>query len=1180
MNKNRILSTALVIVMMLTVFLPIIPVRSEAAYSSQVSANRLSDDEVKKIVETYQKATFADAETMFKSDLDAGYLDKSTNGAFSIYVNRYTGVMYYRNEATGEMLTSNSYNFKKVSEDLTSQVALWYSTVSDTENEIKMNSSKWAAIRNQITVTRIDGGLRVSYAMGNTAIRELVPLAIEVNAFEERILRPMADLLETKAAELLGEGVIPNYFDSEFYDKEEVMSNMLLHFDSLDLYNKMVKQELAKAKAKPEYKTDADYRKLYKEVEDINKNIFTFFSGYSQINPSHSSTVISDEIMAKAPILGEGYSIYLSTTEDIGQLVGKAKILKALCPNYTFEMMYEDEEFCGYTAQKPTEPVFRFSLEYTINEDGTLSVRLPSNSIVFDETQYILKRMAVLPYFGAADFQRDGYIFVPDGSGAVIEYEEFRNSNVAMELNTYGQDYCYSEILGSPYNQHVTMPVYGSVSQVQKGGELLDTGFFAIIEEGSASSSIKVDYTSTQYSQGSVYALFNPYPTDKFDLSGSLSVGGADYYSMVAESKYAGSYVTRYTMLSANPLNKIGGESGKAYYPSYVGMVECYRDYLEANGVISEIENASKELPLYIEALGSIEVVEKVLTFPVNVSRAITTFDNIADIYNELSTAQNDAKARLLAKADEYQALADAEEANSSLKKQYLSKAESYKVLAEKIVDIKNINFKLTGFANGGMYFTYPTKVKWERSLGGKRDFKNLLETAKEINSKTGYNFGIYPEFDFQYVNNTALFDGVGKRDTLSRMVDNRYASKQAYSNITGEFDTIYAMVVSPEALDRLYDKFIKKYGKYNATGLSVSTLGSDLNSNFDEDSPVARDDAMNYVSDLLDRMANESNYSVMISSGNIYAAQYADHILDICTDSSYYRYSSYAIPFFGMVLHGYVNYTGAAFNYSGSPDYDLLRSIESGAALYYILGYQNTDLMKDDEELNKYYSVSYQNWFDNIVENYAKLNAEIGDIPDYKIVDHKVLIGERIIDDDEVVANLDALKEEFIDQLDIAISDAINAKYDEMFGVADGVGIELNVDVDSLLALAHERFELSDDESLGAEFTAELNALVEYYKEEHNVVDQSDYAVVIDASSIDYESRFKYVTGSYATDKDYEKTDYTIDNDLIVMVTYKNDEGKIREFILNYNIYSVRVTFENGESYDIEKYGFERIDR
>ena len=1205
MKLNKILSLALVAVMLVTSFAALIPVKAEAAYTSEVSSQRISDEKLAEIMNVYTSGgfetvttdkngnpvyeivAFEDAYDRLAYDMAEGHLDKATNGKFTIYVNRYTGVMYYQNNATGEMLTSNPFSFPDTlgkTDGLFSQVMLYYSTVSDTEKNYEMFSSVDAASRNQITVTPINGGLRVNYAMGNTATRELVPSVIEVSAFEERILRPAMEILEAKIVDLLGEGSVEFYFDSSYYDKEEILNDALLHFYSLSGYKNYVAGIITKARNGKFDGVDpknADVKLALNEIEKFNNDIFKFFMSYSAINPSQMS---EDEIKnnSQIPVVLEGRSVYFNNVTKLSQLAGTAKILKRISPNYTFEMLYEDEESCGYTVERTYEPVFRLALEYTINDDGTLSVRLPSNSIVFDETRYILKSITPLQYFGSANFEMDGYAFLPDGSGAVVEFSDYTNSNVNMSLNTYGKDYCYSQLSGSIYGQNVTMPVYGIVSQAYKDGNLIDTGFFAIIEEGESTASINLTYDASIYHDGSVYTTVTPYPTDRFDLSDTISVGGNSFYSIVAESKYSGSYVTRYVMLSNNAGNAVGvGESVKSYAPNYVGMAEFYRGYLEKIGVLSELENPRNELPLYVEALGSIEVVEKILTFPVNVSKAITTFDNVVEMYEELSTAKADAQARLTAKAAEYQALAD-KETDADRKAEYQKKADEYTDLAGKIVDVDNVNFKLTGFANGGMYSTYPSKVKWERVLGGKRGFKNLVEVADSYTDSDSC-FGVYPDFDFQYIHNTSLFDGVGKRNTVSKMVDNRYASKQAYSNINGEFDTIFSLVISADSLDRLYSKFIRKYSKYDVTGISVSTLGSDLNSNFDEDNPISRDDAQTYVSSLLDRIANESGYSVMMSQGNIYAAKYADHILEIATDSSYYRYSSYTVPFVGMILHGYVNYAGAAFNYSGSPDYDLLRFIENGASLYYILGYQNTEFMKDDEELNQYYSVSYQNWFDSIVDTYAKLNAEIGDIPDYKIVDHKILIGERVIDKSEVESNLNAIKAEFISEVNKAIESAIDDAYDAMFGIAgeNDRGINLKVDVESLLTLAHARFELDEDEVLGADFEQALADIVAYYENEIKIDEVNGYEVVVDDTVIDYESKYDYVTGSLATDgKSYVKTDYTVDNDLIVMVTYKNSEGKTRTFILNYNIYAVEINLPGAdEPIIIEKYGFHRND-
>ncbi len=1195
MKLKRILSSALVVIMMFSMIAVVIPVEAKAAHHSSVSSTKLSTEEVEVIIGNYQKASFASAEEMFQSDLSKGYLDYTTNGEFSIYVNRYTGVMYYRHNATGQMLTSNSYNFDNAAgsvNDLSSQIVVSYTTMSSQSDTLY--SSESAAKLNQINVSNISGGLRVSYAIGETATRCLLPVQIEAHTFEEDIIGPMFERLYSEMLESFNENpnksYALNYFDEsgKYYDEDKVYSENLIHTKSIRKFLLDFEEVIAEYEDYIIHNVDGGIsipiQKKINSVEAIMDAIETVFYAYQ---PYNNITENNFDPLHTPEITLDGYAVYKVKDTKYSQMATKAILIKNYCPQYNFDMMYEAEAFCKYEHPYESKPVFRCSLEYSFNEDGTLSVRLPANSIVFDETEYILKNITPLKYFGATDFKNEGYIFLPDGSGSIIEFEDFRNSNVTLSssLNLYGNDFCYSEISGA-HKQPLTMPVYGIASIKDSSGNKIGKGYFAILEEGASMAAMNVTYKSKSFREGSIYTTFTPYPTDLFDLSEALASGSNNSYTKVSESKYSGSYVTRYVMLS----DTVTYEDTN-YVATYMGMAEYYRNYLEKNGTLTPLQNVGDELPLYLEALGSLEVVEKILTFPVNISKPITTFEDVATIYNELGKA----KEKLISKADEYDALAEAEDDNLELKEYYKQKADDYRSLCVKfgstvvdIVDIDNINFKLTGFSNGGLYFTYPTRVKWERSLGGKRGFKELLDIA-EASTGSDSNFGIYPDFDFQYVNNTSLFDGVGKRNTISRMIDNRYASKQVYSSITGEFDTVYAMIVSADSLDRLYDKFIRKYDNYKATGISVSTLGSDLNSNFDEDNPVSRDDAQGYVTALLDRIANGSNYgekdySVMTSQGNIYSVKYVDHILGVCTDSSYYRYSSYTIPFVGMILHGYVNYAGAALNYSGSPDYDLLRSIENGASIYYIIGYQNTDVMKDDEDFNKYYSVSYENWFDDIVEKYAIINSQLGNIQDYKIINHEILIGERVIDEKEQEANLEALKNEFINNFKKELEKKIDEKLFELRQAADTTTkIEVDADIDALVAIAHGMFELdqnNDEEKLPESFKAALEAVLAEFKAEYTH-EELDPVAVVKVESIDYESEYRYVTGSCARDEDYEYTDYTVDNDLIVMVTYANEAGDTRSFILNYNIYAVEVTLEDGEEPRvIEKYSFDRIDK
>ena len=1153
----------------------LIPVRAEAAYSESYNSGvEYSKDEIKDIVKASYGYTFNDASEMLKYELEKGYLSSVTSdgGRFSLYVNKYIGTLYYVNNATGEILTSNPYNAgtiksssEKVASELMSQVVLSFIDLANASASPTYHSAEWSAQHGQISVSNISGGMRVDYTLGDTSMRFLLPGQITAEKFENNIFIPMLNYYKEQLEKYCSEvdtDVSFDLFAEAEYKGKEVYVNGCLSKTVINLYLSETKKVYDKLK-----KGSVGYQSL----NTIHNNIMEFYTTYRLCNPVGASEQQLEGFYKICELTKEGIAVYACQIENVTQQRKRSNILRLYAPDYTFKDMYADEAECMYTPDSKEKPVFRCSLEYTFNDDGSLSVRLPANSISFDESVYTFKNIVALPYFGAGDINEYGYVFVPDGSGSVIEYEDFKS--LTLNLSVYGHDYCYSKISGK-HREQVSMPVYGMVSTFNASsetkaltgcGDKITSGYFAIMEEGASLGNIIVSFKGSDHSFSSTYAQYTPYPSDEYDLTNTISVGVKGSYTMVSESKYTGSYVTRYVMLSE--LDET------ACKPDYNGMAAYYRNYLKDTGVLSSLEEVEETLPLYIEALGSMEAMDSFLTFPVKVDVALTTFDDLVEMYKRLS----DAKTAFIAEAERYAALAEAEVEDVTRKAEYEARAKRYEELAEEVINITNVNFKLTGFANDGLYSTYPVRVRWERCLGGKKGVRELLSTVADINATEGNSLGIYPEFDFQYINHTTLFDGIGKRNNVSRMVDNRYASKQVYNSVSGEFESLFALIISADALDRLYSKFEKKYSKYDFEGISVSTLGSDLNSNFDEDNPVNRDQSQAYVEALLDRMA--SKYSVMLDRGNIYSVKYADHIVGMCIDSSRFTYSSYNVPFVGLVLHSYVNYAGSEMNYSGTPAYEMLHAIENGAALYYTLAYSNTELMKDDEILNKYFGVSFDNWYFSLVEQYSELNAAIGDLQSYEIYEHRTLLAERVLDDKERFANEKLLKDEFLALVEGQIIKAVSDAFGSMAGNPDnfGKGVRLTVDTASLLAQASELFNIDIAELRESDFDDRLEALAKEYTERYKGTAESAVASV---ELLDYASAHDFVTDSFATDADYDKTDYTVDNHLVTMVTYRDAAtGREVSFVLNYNIYAVEVVLDADTTIVLEPHGYERLD-
>ena len=83
-----------------------------------------------------------------------------------------------------------------------------------------------------------------------------------------------------------------------------------------------------------------------------------------------------------------------------------------------------DEEFIKkeythirFAFTEPDVASFTIPIEYTLKEDS-VSVRVPMQQVTFNSSNK-LNKIDVLPYFGGS-LSEDGYIFIPDGSGSLV----------------------------------------------------------------------------------------------------------------------------------------------------------------------------------------------------------------------------------------------------------------------------------------------------------------------------------------------------------------------------------------------------------------------------------------------------------------------------------------------------------------------------------------------------------------------------------------------------------------------------------------------------------------------------------------------------------------------------------------------------------------------------------------
>ncbi len=643
-------------------------------------------------------------------------------------------------------------------------------------------------------------------------------------------------------------------------------------------------------------------------------------------------------------------------------------IIKLYCPNYTYAERQYDHELCAHdeTTENPVQ--FRAALEYYIDETG-LRVRLPANGINYDQSTYRLNSITCLPYMGAANSNFTGYTVFPDGSGTLTRFEDVKESGNAFNLvkPVYGLDYVYRDADKLEQSKNVMparMPVFGMVEDTQyttvdeATGEsstyIRKSGYFAIIEEGDALATLRATYGETGHNYYSVKAEFSPTPKDKFTLSSIVSVGGGGGITSTLDRRYTGNFTIRYIMLTDLEYGaKNGIDTTGCFDTSYIGMALAYRQQLISTGALTDEKLEAGDIPLYIESLGAMNVQEKFLSIPVTVKKALTTFNDVKKIHSELGEE-----------------------------------------------GITNLVFKLTGFMNGGLKSTLANQIDVEKVVGGNSGLKKLQKYANEK------NFEIYLDADFSYTYKDTLFDGFNRRKEAARAIDDRFVQKQAYDAVLQKFTSTGMLVIAPSSFESIFGKLNKDAKKLNLEGLALGAIGSDLSSDFDEDDPYNREDSKQQVLDTLEKV-RQAGYDVMMDGGNAYAVKYAKHILNIPLTSSRYLQASEAIPFFALVYHGYLNYAGSPTNMAGDIRYEMLKILENGASPYFILVYRNSEKLKQDKTLSKYFSISYQNWKEDLIETYTALNTALSPVINSPMANHEFITGMRVPTEDELENDL-----------------------------------------------------------------------------------------------------------------------------------------------------------------------------
>ena len=263
------------------------------------------------------------------------------------------------------------------------------------------------------------------------------------------------------------------------------------------------------------------------------------------------------------------------------------------------------------------------TVDYTI-KDNCISATIPGEGVLEGEDfkkkvkdiatedqlgmmqESYITSIWLLPAFGANTEQAKGFVFVPDGCGAIMNYLEVSRSTENINIPVYGEEQTIDEYNANARTQQIVnrpneayFPMF-AISQNENG-------VMGVISEGDAISSIN----AYKASRANAYTGVSPqvdYRTVSHAVIGGRVVQGV---SQIAD-KFPDFKVDYYLFDKA---------------PTYTDFAEYYRELLKKEEKISQ--NNSK-LGLALNIVGAMDIQSHIFGIPCRKVVSLTTYLKIA----------------------------------------------------------------------------------------------------------------------------------------------------------------------------------------------------------------------------------------------------------------------------------------------------------------------------------------------------------------------------------------------------------------------------------------------------------------------------------------------------------------------------------------------------------------------
>ena len=249
-----------------------------------------------------------------------------------------------------------------------------------------------------------------------------------------------------------------------------------------------------------------------------------------------------------------------------------------------------------------------FIIPLTLTYTGDTFTASIDTSKINERYDNKILNITVLPYFGAGKVGQEGYVFIPDGCGAIISFDESNAHIKKYQKDVYGENLVLYKKSESTVEEQIYLPVFGIKHE--------ENSFLGIINEGDSIAKIRAN-ADTGYYTVSANFIYRQNDTSHISEGSSKEKEVVIIPKQETKSDFSVTYVFQH-----------GADS------NYVGMAKAYREYLIDTYDLSDKKSDGISMDLSFTATA--KIAKSFLGIPYTGIVSLTELDDIEKILDEL----------------------------------------------------------------------------------------------------------------------------------------------------------------------------------------------------------------------------------------------------------------------------------------------------------------------------------------------------------------------------------------------------------------------------------------------------------------------------------------------------------------------------------------------------------------